>query len=111
MRNLSRQILKDCGYTVIEARNGIEALAVCENIGCRFDLLMTDDVMTQMGGRELAEKLTEKLPRLRVLFTSGYTDDAVVRHGVIETGTNFLQKPFTPDELAQKVIEMLDASN
>ncbi len=71
---------------------------------------MTDVVMPEMGGRELADLLKEKLPDLQVLFTSGYTDDAVVRHGVIELGTNFIQKPFTPDALAKKVRELLSAS-
>ncbi len=72
---------------------------------------MTDVVMPQMGGRELAEKLTAKLPNLKILFTSGYTDDAVVRHGVIETNTNFIQKPFSPESLATKIRLILDNSN
>ncbi len=72
---------------------------------------MTDVVMPQMGGRELAEKLTAKLPNLKILFTSGYTDDAVVRHGVIETNTNFIQKPFSPESLATKIKLILDNSN
>lgn len=111
VRNLSREILKTCGYTVIEARNGLEALGVCENGDCKIDLLMTDVVMPQMGGCELAEKLTEKLPNLQILFTSGYTDNAMVRHNVIETGTNFIQKPFTFDALAHKIRELLDAED
>lgn len=109
VRNLSIEILETCGYTVIEARNGLEALKICEAEDCKFDLLMTDVVMPQMGGRELAEKLTKKLPNIQVLFTSGYTDDAVMRHGVIETNTNFIQKPFTFDALASKIRELLDA--
>ncbi|HEV8160188.1 MAG TPA: PAS domain S-box protein [Pyrinomonadaceae bacterium] len=109
VRNLSREILETCGYTVIEARNGLEALEVCENGNCKINLLMTDVVMPQMGGRELAEKLTEKLPSLKILFTSGYTNEGMVRNGVIETSTNFIQKPFTFDALARKVRELLDA--
>jgi two-component SAPR family response regulator len=63
----------------------------------------------QMGGRELAERFALAFPQMKILFTSGYTDDAVVRHGVINEGTNFIQKPFTPDRLAHKVREVLDA--
>nr|MBA4185212.1 response regulator [Acidobacteriota bacterium] len=109
VRNLSREILETCGYTVIEARNGLEAMEISENGNCKFDLLMTYVVMPEMGGRELAEILTEKLPNIQILFTSGYTDDAIVRHGVIEADTNFIQKPFTFDALARKVRELLDA--
>jgi two-component system, cell cycle sensor histidine kinase and response regulator CckA len=111
VRQLSMEILKECGYTVISAVNGVEALKLCEEGECRFDLLMTDVVMPQMGGRELAEKLAEKLPGLRILFTSGYTDDAVMRHGVVETNANFIQKPFTPLALAGKIREILDDSH
>ncbi len=110
VRNLSRTILEECGYIVIEAMNGVEALEVCEKGDCEFHLLMTDVVMPKMGGRELADLLKEKLPDLQILFTSGYTDDAVVRNGVIEPGTNFIQKPFTPDLLAKKIRELLDSS-
>jgi FixJ family two-component response regulator len=67
--------------------------------------------MPQMGGRELAEKLTEKLPNIKILFTSGYTDDAIMRHGVIGVSSNFIQKPFTFNDLASKVRELLDADN
>jgi len=108
VRRLSRQILEESGYTVFEARNGSHALEICEQEDCKFDLLMTDVVMPQMGGRELAEKLRSRLPDIKILFTSGYTDDAVVRHGVIEADTNFIQKPFSPDKLAEKIREILD---
>ncbi len=111
VRNLSKEILETCGYTIIEARNGLEALEICENGDCKIDLLITDVVMPQMGGRELAEKLIEKLPNLQILFTSGYTDNAMARHGVIRTSTNFIQKPFTYDTLAHKVRELLDAKD
>jgi two-component system cell cycle sensor histidine kinase/response regulator CckA len=110
VRELTTQILTECGYTVLKARNGVEALAICEKGDCEIDLLMTDVVMPLMGGRELSEKLFAKMPELRILFTSGYTDDAVVRHGVIETGTNFIQKPFVPDALARKVRRILDTT-
>ena len=108
VRNLSKEILENRGYTVIEAGNGAEALEICENEKYRFDLLMTDVVMPQMGGRELAWKLAEKNPKLKILFTSGYTDDAMVRQGINPANTNFLQKPFTFEELAHKVRELLD---
>lgn len=111
VRSLTCHILELCGYTVVEAQNGVEASVICEKGECKIDLLMTDVVMPLMGGRELAERLAQTHPQLRVLFTSGYTDDAVVRHGVIETGTNFIQKPFTPNVLAHKIREILDASH
>jgi len=109
VRDLSRQILESCGYTVIEASNGIEAFEMFSQGDCKIDLLLTDVVMPKMGGRELAEKLAVTHPQMKVLFTSGYTDDAVVRHGVIEAGTNFIQKPYTPTGLADKVRNILDA--
>ncbi|MCD9185109.1 MAG: PAS domain S-box protein [Pyrinomonadaceae bacterium] len=108
VRNLSRQVLQACGYRVIEASNGIEALKLCERTLIQFDLLLTDVVMPEMGGRELSEKLAKLYPKIKVLFTSGYTDDAIVRHGVINEGANFLQKPFTFDALARKVRQLLD---
>ncbi|HLM61287.1 MAG TPA: response regulator, partial [Pyrinomonadaceae bacterium] len=110
VRRLTKQILEECGYTVIEAGNGLEALKICEQSDFSFDLLMTDVVMPEIGGRELSEILKSKLPDLRVLFTSGYTDDAIVRHGVIEINSNFIQKPFSPEMLASKVREILDNS-
>jgi CheY-like chemotaxis protein len=109
VRKLSRKILEECGYTVVEAENGTEALSIFEAGDSDIDLLMTDVVMPQMGGRELSEKLTLKLPNIKILFTSGYTDDAIVRHGVIETNTNFIQKPFSPEALANKIRELLDS--
>lgn len=110
VRKLSCRILEACGYKVIEARNGLEALGICGGGDCQFDLLVTDVVMPQMGGSELAEKLKSKLPNLKILFTSGYTDEAVIRHGVIVGNTNFIQKPFAPDDLANKIRKILDDS-
>jgi PAS domain S-box-containing protein len=108
VRTLSRQILEMCGYTVLEATNGTEALTVGEKHDGKIDLLMTDVVMPKMGGKELAEIFARRYPQMRVLFTSGYTDDAVIRHGVINADTNFIQKPFTPNSLAHKVREVLN---
>ncbi len=108
VRNLSREVLELCGYKVIEAENGLAALAICKKYQKQIDLLMTDVVMPQMGGRELAETLTQIYPQMRVLFTSGYTDDAIFRHGMIEIGKNFIQKPFTFEALACKIRELFD---
>ena len=110
VRHLSLEILESCGYKVIQAENGIEAMNKCGSNNCRIDLLVTDVVMPQMGGRELAERLSGIYPDMKVLFTSGYTDDAVVRHGIIDEGTNFIQKPFTLDAFAKKVRQLLDSS-
>ena len=108
VRKLTRQVLEMCGYTVLEATNGKDALAICENHPQRIDLLMTDVVMPEMGGRELAEKVSLSYPQMLVLFTSGYTDDAIVRHGVISSASSFIQKPFTTEALAQKVKDLFE---
>jgi len=108
VRALIRHVLQQCGYTVLEARDGPEALLLGEqNLG-RIGLLLTDVVMPGMGGRDLAERLAELQPGVKVLFLSGYTDDAVVRHGIQTAEVAFLQKPFTPASLARKVREVLD---
>jgi signal transduction histidine kinase/ActR/RegA family two-component response regulator len=108
VRELARDILRASGYTVIEARNGPEALLLCEHHRGPIDLLLTDVVMPQMSGRELAERVGPLRPNLSVLYMSGYTDDAVIRHGVLGADTAFLQKPFTPAALVQRVRETLD---
>jgi PAS domain S-box-containing protein len=108
VRGLTHQILEVCGYTILEARNGIEALQVAEEHHGRLDLLITDVVMPQSSGRELAHALAEKYPEVKILFVSGYTDDAVVRHGILAAEVEFLQKPFSPAVLARKVREILD---
>lgn len=110
VRALSRQVLEACGYTVLEARDGAEALEILQRQGDEIDLLITDVVMPHLGGRELAERLAETHPRLPILFASGYTDDAIVRHGVLETNVNFIQKPFTLDSVARKVRDLLEAA-
>ncbi|HVE55787.1 MAG TPA: PAS domain S-box protein [Pyrinomonadaceae bacterium] len=111
VRNLAFEVLKDCGYRVLEARNGVEALEICEKEDRNIDLLLTDVVMPLMSGHELAGKITQIYTSVRILFTSGYTDDEVIRHGVIGLGTNFIQKPFSPVALTQKVREILGSSN
>lgn len=111
VRTLTSQILEEYGYTVIEARNGIEALDLYKNSDRPIDLLMTDVVMPHMDGRELAEHISKDNPQIQVLYTSGYTDDEIIRHNIIETNTNFIQKPFTFDELAYKIREILNDKN
>src|SRR5690606_34984224 len=101
VRGLAREILEACGYEVIEAGDGVEALAKFQQLESGVDMLITDVVMPNMGGRELSEKLLKIDPKVKVLFTSGYTDDAILRHGISDEGTNFLQKPFTFDTLSR----------
>ncbi|HVE56138.1 MAG TPA: PAS domain S-box protein [Pyrinomonadaceae bacterium] len=108
VRNLTRQIMEECGYMVVEARDGLEALEIYNQGNHQFDLLMSDIVMPRMGGRELAEKLKTKLSKLRILFTSGYIDDGGLQNETIDASTNFIQKPFSPDALAHKIREILD---
>ncbi|HEY7652365.1 MAG TPA: ATP-binding protein [Methylomirabilota bacterium] len=110
VRELARDILRASGYAVIEARNGPEALLLSERHQGPLDLLLTDVVMPRMSGRELAERLAPLRPSMSVLYMSGYTDDAIIRHGVLGADTAFLQKPFTPATLVQRVRETLDLS-
>ena len=111
VRDLAREILESCGYEVFEASNGAEAFDRFEKECTEIDLLITDIVMPGMGGRELSEKVVSRCPSIKVLFTSGYTDDAIMRHGIVDQGKNFLQKPFTFDALARKVRAVLDDQN
>jgi PAS domain S-box-containing protein len=110
VRALAARALRSSGYTVLEAADGVEALTAAEEHAGPLHLLATDVVMPGMGGRELAERLLALRPGTRALYLSGYTDDAIVRHGVLEPGFAFLGKPFTPATLARKVREVLDAS-
>jgi PAS domain S-box-containing protein len=109
VRKLVAQILTSQGYKVIEASNGEQAIKVArENSGKKIHLLLTDVIMPGMSGRELAETLGLLYPNMKVLYMSGYTDNAIVHHGVLEEGVNYIQKPFTLDALARKVREVLD---
>jgi len=109
VRAVTRQVLDRLGYTVLEAPNGAAALHLATKHHGPIQLLLTDVIMPELGGRQLAEQLTALRPELRVLYASGYTDDAVVRHGVLKPGIAYLQKPFTPEVLARKVREVLDS--
>jgi two-component system, cell cycle sensor histidine kinase and response regulator CckA len=107
VRALARRALETRGYRVLEAASGVLALQASQAYDGDIHLLVTDVVMPQLGGRELADRLAVDRPAMRVLFMSGYTDDAIVRHGIKEDGVPFLQKPFTPDVLGRKVREVL----
>jgi CheY-like chemotaxis protein len=109
VRELVRDALRARGYTVLEAQDGNVALQICERHAGPIDLMVTDVVMPEMGGRELADRLTLVKPGLKILYMSGYTDKAVVHHGVLDPGTIFLQKPFGPGVLLRKVRKVLDA--
>jgi len=108
LRNLVARVLSDRGYTVFVAAGGVEALAIAGNPGTPIDAVISDVVMSGMNGRQLVEKLLESRPGIGVLLMSGYTDDDVLRRGVLHGETAFLQKPFTPDQLARKVRVVLD---
>ena len=107
VRHLSRRFLERRGYRVIEASSPLQALAIVDDLREDVDLLLTDVIMPGMSGRELADRLRE-LHGLPVLFVSGYTDDAIIHTGVLEAGTHFLAKPFTAEQLATRVREILD---
>ena len=108
VRAILRQILENQGYHVLSASHGEEALAISQEPG-DIQLMITDVVMPQMSGRELAERVVAERPSLRVLFMSGYTDDAIVRHGLLDDKLNFIQKPFDSATVARKVREVLDS--
>ena len=110
VRDLVRTVLRNGGYTVLEARQGHEALTIAHQHPGSIDLLVTDVVMPQMSGRKLAEQLGQVRQQIKVLFMSGYTDDAVIRHGPLAREA-FLAKPFSPAKLAAKVREVLDHAN
>ena len=101
-------LLQSRGYTVLEAGRPQDALEICKTFEGPIHLLFTDVVMPHMSGREVAEQVSAARPNTKVLYMSGYTDHAIAHHGVLNPGVPFLQKPFTPDLLAQKVREVLD---
>jgi two-component system cell cycle sensor histidine kinase/response regulator CckA len=109
VRHMARHILEASGYTVLEAASGPEAIEVCKVHDGPVDLLLSDVVMPHMSGPRLSEEVMKIKPGISVLFMSGYTDNAIVQHGVLKEGMHFLQKPFSPDALALKVRESLDS--
>jgi two-component system, cell cycle sensor histidine kinase and response regulator CckA len=108
VRDLAREYLAEAGYEVLEAENADEALRIARTRPGSIDLLFTDVVMTGLSGRQLAEQMQQLRPGIRVLYMSGYTDEAIVHHGILGRGMALLQKPFTLNSLALKVRETLD---
>lgn len=105
-----REMLQEGGYTLLEAKNGTEALHVCQGHSGPIHLLLTDMVMPGMSGLELAQRLAELRPDTKVLYMSGYTDKAVAHQELTLSGVAFLQKPITPDDLARKVRDVLGST-
>jgi two-component system cell cycle sensor histidine kinase/response regulator CckA len=108
VRGLAVRVLKQQGYRLLEAANGHEALTLVEQYGPEIRLMISDLVMPGISGKILAEQLHLSHPQIKVLFISGYTDDVISHHGILEPGIHFLQKPFLPVKLAQKIREILD---
>jgi len=108
VRGLAARTLRSAGYTVLEAGDGAEALRIHDSHTGRVDLVITDVIMPGINGRVLAGLLSERDASLKVLFMSGYTDDAIIHHGVLDDSVSFIGKPFSPDGLAQKAREVLD---
>jgi two-component system, cell cycle sensor histidine kinase and response regulator CckA len=109
VRAVAQSILKRSGYRVIVAQNAGEALLFSEKHPGIIHMLLTDVVMPQMSGAELAKRIATTRPDMKVLCMSGYTDDSIVRHGVLESGVAFMQKPFTPETLMRKVREVFNS--
>lgn len=108
VRNLVQQVLNRAGYRLLVAHNALEALALTENHHEAIDLMITDLVMPQMSGKELAEEMSKRRPQTKILYMSGYSDAIAKHQGLLDPGMAFLQKPFRPDSLARKVREILD---
>jgi CheY-like chemotaxis protein len=111
IRNLLQMALRKSGYTVLAAESGREALEIVQGHTGRIDLLITDVVMPDMNGPELARRLAAIRPATPTLFMSGYMDDALGEHGVLPSHANFIQKPFSPRAIAQRVRDILDGTS
>jgi PAS domain S-box-containing protein len=111
LRDLVQSILASCGYSVVAPKDPQEAHIICERRASDIQLLLTDVVMPGISGRALAQTMLSRNPAVKILFMSGYTENAIVHHGVLDFGTHFLQKPFTPSTLARKVREVFDHRN
>jgi len=108
VREFAVRLLREAGYAVLEARNGTDALRVLQEQASRkIDIMVTDVIMPQMGGKELADQLRQLRPSTRILFVSGYTGDALDNSGVLQSGAAFLEKPFSAVRLTQKIREVL----
>jgi CheY-like chemotaxis protein len=108
VRYIMARTLRECGYTVLEAAGGPQALEILQEQSAPVNLIIADVVMPEISGRELAERMLERWPDVPILFTSGYTGLFVVQRGLLDEGQEFIQKPIAPDMLAQRVREMLD---
>src|SRR5690606_36380142 len=108
VRDLAAEVLRDAGYAVLVARNGVEAVAIAGGHEGSIDLLLTDVVMPKLGGAEVEKAVAAGRPKVRTLFMSGYPDGSIASQGVLEPGRRLLAKPFSPDELLRRVREALD---
>ncbi len=108
VRKFMSKALKSLKYDIIEASNGMEALEIVKRNNIKLDLLITDVIMPEMGGKELAEEIVKIVPGIKILFTSGYTDNHIVRSGRLDEGINFMQKPFSIKEISKKIRLILD---
>ncbi|MBI4691110.1 MAG: response regulator, partial [Nitrospirae bacterium] len=108
VRQLAAETLSGLGYTVMEAKEGLDALELCKRYHGKIHLLLTDVVMPKMGGPELAEKIKGQHPEVKVIYMSGYTENAIAHEGILDKGINFISKPFTVSKLAELVRRILD---
>jgi CheY-like chemotaxis protein len=107
VRAMTREILEINGYRVLDACSPVDAIRICRSHEGEIHLLLTDVVMPGMSGRELSDRLGPMRPDMKVLYMSGYTEDVIARNGVLDPGIQFIQKPFTPASMAEKILEVL----